>query len=203
MNAILGLMTAVAVPLGLFNAFGGIVAGIWLAILGEWGAIGWGFAAMIFSTFGISLALMPGIAFAAPAAYFGERDNTVPMYFFILLSSLYTVAVIAAWSGFVLYFFANRADSSSLIPLLLWSYGVATGPFSYMASKEQQGGGGEGFGSMAATFFAQVGYIVMILMVLFMRVSLVDVLAVFLLVMVVGVVVQFGVAIKLQREGAF
>ena len=64
MNAILRLMTAVAVPLGLFNALGGIVAGIWLALLGEWGAIGWGLAALVFTTLGMSFALMPGLAIA-------------------------------------------------------------------------------------------------------------------------------------------
>jgi hypothetical protein len=31
------LAAALSVPLGLLNMLGGIVAGIWLAILGEWG----------------------------------------------------------------------------------------------------------------------------------------------------------------------
>jgi hypothetical protein len=199
MNAILGTMTALAVPLGFLNAFGGIVAGIWLAVLGNWGAIGWGIAAILLSTFGISLALLPGMALAAPAAYFAEWGYKLPFHFFALLSSLYTVAVIALWCGIVLYFFASQADSSSVIPLLLWSYGVATGPFAYMASKE----GDDAFASIAATFFAQVGYVVMVLLVLFFRVTLIDVLTVFLLIMLAGVAVQFSVAIKLQRKGAF
>jgi hypothetical protein len=155
-------MTALAVPLGSLNAFGGIVAGIWLAVVGNWGTIGWGTAAIFLSTFGISLALLPGMALAGLAAYFAERGYKLLFYFFALLSSLYTVAVIALWCGTVLYFFASRADSSSVIPLLLWSYGVATGPFAYMASKE----GDDAFASIAATFFGQVGYVVSVAMVM-------------------------------------
>jgi hypothetical protein len=43
----------------------------------------------------------------------------------------------------------------------------------------------------------------MVLLVLFFRVTLIDVLTVFLLIMLAGVAVQFSVAIKLQRKGAF
>jgi hypothetical protein len=68
-----------------------------------------------------------------------------------------------------------------------------------MASKE----GDDAFASVAATFFAQVRYVVMVLLVLFFRVTLIDVLTVFLLTMLAGVAVQFSVAIKLQRKGTF
>lgn len=197
MNAIRVLMLAVAVPLlGLSELSSLIIGGIWLAILGEWRAIGWGFAATIISTLGFNLALMPGTALSARAVHFGKQYNSIPMYFFALLSNFYTVAVITAWSGFVLYFFARRADSNSLIPLLLWSYWIAINPFSYRASKDG------GPASITVTVFTEIGYIIMVIMVLFINASLVDALAVFLIVMLVGLLVQFSVAIKLQRDGA-
>ena len=42
MNAFEKLLSALVVPVGVINSFGGIVAGIWLAILGDWGSIGSG-----------------------------------------------------------------------------------------------------------------------------------------------------------------
>lgn len=51
MEAFAKFAAAVAIPLGLLNMLGGIVAGIWLAILGRWGIIGYGIAALLVSTF--------------------------------------------------------------------------------------------------------------------------------------------------------
>ena len=60
------------------------------------------------------------------------------------ISSLYTAALIAAWGiGILAYFFRSRATAHSIIPLLIWSYGVASGPWSFLASKDQQGGGND------------------------------------------------------------
>jgi hypothetical protein len=201
MNTILTVMTGLAVPLGVLNALGGIVAGVWLAVLGEWGVIGWGIAGLFFSAYGLSFAMLPGLIFAAPSAYFAQRGYKWPFYFFVLLGALYTVAVIAAWCGAVLYFFVIRADSASLIPTLLWSYGAATGPLAFMTQKEQQGGD-SAFAAVATTFFAQVGYLAMILMVLLLPATLLDILVVFSFVMLIGVGFQFAIGVKLERERA-
>ena len=198
MGALLGLMKVLAVPLMILNMLGGIVSGIWLAILGEWGAIGYGIAALVISGLALSLVLMPGLLLAAPAAYFGEKNMKAGVYFFGFLSSLYTVGVITVWCVAVLFFFTKKADSSSIIPMLIWSYGVATGPWAWMAQKEQQGG--DGFASIVATFFSQVGYIVMIVMVLFFRVTLMDVFIAFGVVMLVSLVLQFITALQVERE---
>ena len=40
MKALMGLITALSVPLMILNILGGIVSGIWLAILGRWGTVG-------------------------------------------------------------------------------------------------------------------------------------------------------------------
>ena len=66
MNAFANLATVLAVPLGLINMLGGIVSGIWLAILGEWGIIGYGIAALFVSGIGLGLAMVPGLLLAAP-----------------------------------------------------------------------------------------------------------------------------------------
>ena len=83
------------------------------------------------------------------------------------ISSLYTAALIAAWGIGILYLFASRATAHSIVPLLIWSYGVASGPWSFLASKDQQGGGNEY--SAMSTFFFQVGYVVAIALILMSR----------------------------------
>jgi hypothetical protein len=187
---------AVAVPLGLLNILGGIVAGIWLAILGRWGIIGYGLLALVVSGYGLGLAMMPGLLFAVPAAALHEKGHKPVSYFFSFLSALYTMAVLAIWCMAVLFFFVRQADSSSIIPILIWSYGVATGPIAWMAQKEMQGGGGEY--SMISTMFAQVAYVLVVLAVLLFRVSLVDVTILFGAVMVIGLIVQFRIASQME-----
>ena len=197
MKAILMLFTVLGIPLTILNMLGGVVSGVWLAILGEWGSIGYGVLAMIFSGFVLGIALMPSLLFAAPAAYFAEKGIVFLFYIFAFFSSIYVVALMTAWCGAVLYFFAMRATSDTWIPILIWSYGVALGPWQWMAQKDAQGGGGEA--SMATTFFAQVGYVVMILMAILMRVTIADLLSVFIVIMLVGVFFQCAFAVQSMR----
>lgn len=197
METLTKLAAALTVPLGLLNMLGGIVAGIWLAILGEWGIIGYGLVALFVSGLGLGLAMAPGLLFAAPAAALHEKGNKLGFYFFGFLGALYTVLVLTAWCIAVLYFFVRQADTSSIIPVLLWSYGVATGPIAWMAQKEAQGGGGEG--AMISTFFAQVGYVLVILAVLFFRVSVVDVAILFGAVMIIGLIFQFRIGLQMEK----
>ena len=51
------LLGLLLIPLGILNALGGIVSGIWLAILGDWGSIGYELLGMMFSTFCSALSL--------------------------------------------------------------------------------------------------------------------------------------------------
>jgi hypothetical protein len=197
MEAFSKLAAALSIPLGLLNILGGIVAGIWLAVLGKWGIIGYGVAALFVSGFGLGIAMMPGLLFAAPAAMLHEKGNKLGFYFFGFLGALYTVAVLTAWCIAVLYFFARQANADSIIPILLWSYGVATGPIGWLAQKAAQGGGGEG--EIISTFFAQVAYVIVILAVFFFSVSLGDVIILFGAIMVVGLVFQFRIASQLER----
>ena len=92
--AILSAMTA---PITILNLLGGIVSGIWLAFLGEWGAIGKGIMFMVVSGFAISIALMPGLLFAAPASIAIEKGKKVLVAFLGSLSVLYTVGLITVW----------------------------------------------------------------------------------------------------------
>ncbi len=185
MNAFAKLVTALAVPLGLANTFSGTVSCIWLAVLGEWEAIGYGIAALLIAVIGLGIAMAPGWLLAAPAVALHDKGNKFGFYAFAFLGALYTLALLTVWCIAVLFFFTNQANAESMIPILIWSYSVATGPIGSMAQKEMQGF------SMFSAFFTQVAYILVIIALLLFRVSYLDVAALFGVVMFIGLIVQF------------
>ena len=125
MTALLGLITALSLPLMILNILGGVVSGIWLALLGEWGAIGRGILFLFVLTWFLRLMLMPSVLLTLPAAYYEERGKTFGFVCFIALSSLYILALMTVWCCGILFLFVKDATESSLIPRLIWSYGVA------------------------------------------------------------------------------
>jgi len=182
---------------GVANLFllGVIVSGIWLAVLGEWSALGWGIVAMFLSHYVLELALLPGFAFGAGAVALDNRDSKAGMLVFGSMSNLYTVAVMTAWCLAVLLFFLARAMPDSWIPLLIWSYGVALGPWMYMAHQDRYAGAGEG--SAMLTNAAKIGYIAMMGLVALQLATLTSLLAAFGGIMLLAVAVQLWIALKL------
>lgn len=190
------LAKLLVVPLALMNSVGGIVAAIWLAILGQWGSLGYGILGLIGSGIALGIAMAPGLLLAAPAAMFQEKGRVVAAIAFGFLSSLYTVAVLTIWCMAVLLFFMKRADASSIIPTLLWSYGVATGPIAWLAQKDLQAGNEF---AMVSSFFAQLAYLLVVLVFLFTSATLFDVLVLFGVVMLIGLFEQYEMAFKIHK----
>lgn len=160
------LFTALAIPFMLLNMLGGIVGGVWLAILGQWAVIGWGVVAMIAAPFGLSIALMPSMIFGAPALWLEKRNQVFVASIFVFLSVLYMHAVIAIWCVAVTYFVDRYHDGSNMIPWLLWAYTVALAPLSYLAQKDQ--------GTTHAgvtTMFAQFGFVAALIAAIFFEAS--------------------------------
>jgi len=189
MKALQNMMLALGTFFMALNGLGGIISGVWLAILGKWSAIIIGLVAVFSSHYLISLALLPTLALGAsvvPLAKKGARWGIVMMGF---LSNAYIALVMAAWSLLVLMIFASQADSrASLIALLIWSYGVAMGPWQFLHSKDEQSGTGEG--SALLTFFAQLAFVVMVLVGVFFSASVITMGFVFLGVMTIAVLLQ-------------
>ena len=77
LGGIVGLLAVFTLPFMILNLTGGIVAGIWLAVLGEWWAIGLGVGLFFVSSFGLALALMPSFVVAWPAAYLYSKGFRV------------------------------------------------------------------------------------------------------------------------------
>jgi hypothetical protein len=191
---LLKVLSTVAIPLRLFTNLALIAGGIWTLLLAEWDVLLTAIAAALFAHFLLALALAPGLMFSFPAGRFLKRGNKFVAYFFLLLGGLYTYGVMTAWCVGVLLVFLSKADASSVIPTLLLSYGAATGSIEFMAQKEQEGEHELQVGSWAAAYFARLGYIVMMLMVLSGRATLIEVTVAFGTVMVVSLMLQFSAA---------
>lgn len=186
------LVMALAIPLAFLNILGGLIAAVWLAILGKWAVLGYGLLALFVGAFAISIALMPGMLLAAPAAVLYNKGNRAASYVFGFLGCAYTQSVLTGWCLLILTFFVREADSKSFVPILFWSYAMATGPIAYMAQKESQAGGGD-FAVMSS-FFVQVAYVLVLLALLFFRPSLADAAILFGAVMLCGLALQFWLA---------
>lgn len=190
-NGFIATLTALTVPIMILNLLGGIISGIWLAILGEWGEIFRGVLFMVISGFAISIALMPSLLFAAHAAMAIEKGKKLFGMFFGSLSVLYTIGLMTVWCIWIMWLFVSSANDISLIPLLIWSYGVALAPWIWLAQKDQQGGGNKF--SIFSVFFAQISYILGMIL-FFLGVTLGTIAVIFGAVMLFGGILQVFIA---------
>lgn len=198
MKALMTLIMALTIPLVALNWLGGIVSGIWLAILGQWGAVISGIIFLLFSSWIIPFALAPSLLLGAPIAYYMERDKISGVIILGGLSSLYTMALITVWCCGILFLFVNGATETSLIPLLIWSFGIATGPWIALSSREGSGDGNNA--SFIAALLAQIAFVVVALKLLFSGLSLFAALKVFGSFMAVGFVIQFTMVVMMMQE---
>lgn len=185
------------IPLMMLNLLGGLVSGVWLAILGEWSILLSGIAIMMLGTFVLSIALLPSIGLGMLGIGLLERGSRAGFLLFGGLSLACVYAVMTIWGVGILYLFLIKADYSSFWPTLIWSYGIAVGPWTYMAQKENNPA------SMMSAFFMQAGYITMAGMVIFGRPTIRDAGIAFVSVMVVPFLVSMSETwqeLRAQRE---
>ena len=50
MNAVMGIIQAISIPLIVLNLIGGVASGIWLVIIGDWRTVGLGIGLFFVST---------------------------------------------------------------------------------------------------------------------------------------------------------
>ncbi len=156
LELILAPLSIVGLILGLLNLVGGIVAGIWLLVLGEWNLFLVGIAVVFVGAFAASLLLAPGMLVAGASIAALDKGKTLIGWPLLMLSSAWTYAVVIAWGVGSFLWFGERVDTDNAIPVWLWSYGAASGVWAYMASKEP-----EGSAAPITAFAAQLGYIVL------------------------------------------
>lgn len=178
------LMNALAVPTVVLNLGAGIVGGVWLAIAGEWGLIGWGLLLAIGGPFILAIPMLVSLLFAGPSVAFLASGRSVLGFLFGGASLLYTIGLVATWCVLALASFLTTAKEHVFIPAALFAYASATAPLVYMASKE-----GDNDATLMTLFFSQAGLTVMLITLLIGR-NLPVALASFMIVVVVGAVIQ-------------
>jgi hypothetical protein len=188
------LVNVLAIPLMVLNLLGGIVSGIWLAILGEWRLLIYGIVSFIGAGMLLGILLAPSLLFAAPAAMLLEKGKILLGMVVGFFSNIYLAALFTLWCGVVFFIFMRNANSSTFWPLLIWSYGVATAPIGFLASKER-----ENQASQFTNCFVQVGYLLMMIAAIFFRVDIIDLMIVFGTVMILGLIFNWVVALAEMR----
>jgi hypothetical protein len=126
-----------AIPFAALNYFGFFCGAVWLAILGKWGLLGIGIVSTFISAAGLALVLIPGTLAAMMALPFLDRPLWSLVLWllgfpFILTGSIYTAVVIGAWCLSVITVCVTTAGEGAMLPALLWAYGVAVAPLSYL-----------------------------------------------------------------------
>jgi hypothetical protein len=123
-----------------------------------------------------------------PAVKMFEKSKRIMAVIFLSIANSYTAIIVTIWCGWVMHSFLGYANEASEIPIMIWSYGVALAPWVYLASKDQSEG------SIIMTFFAELAYIVSIVL-FFCRIDFRTIVVVFFAVMFVNIILQIIVTI--------
>ncbi|MEA3406496.1 MAG: hypothetical protein U9R48_00255 [Chloroflexota bacterium] len=200
MKTVQVFITVLVTPLAILNILGGIVAGIWLAVLGEWGIIGTGILSLfLFAIFSRFIGV-PAVFSAALAGGCAEKGKTIGAAFFGALTNLYMLAMITAWCYGVMFFFVRDARASNPVPRLLWSYGLATAPWASIARQEARRGELEGFGAVTGAFFTQLAYATVMILLIFTPITFFSAVKVFVGFMAVALVFYTTLVALIVRE---
>ncbi len=148
------LIGIISIPIMLTNAFGGIIAFIWLIIEAEWDLLIFGLAGLFGSAFVLGFAFLPSAAISGIGVILYEKKIKLLAYPLFLVSAFYNIAILVIWTFLVYSYALGKADTSTpVIAVTLWAYGVTVGPIQFMASKESA----DNIGSLILTFFLSLG----------------------------------------------
>src|SRR5713101_8100625 len=98
---IVAALATLLVPITVLNVVGGLVSGIWLALLGKWGAIGIGLLMTILMPFVYAILMLPAFGISLLAMKLQERGLKLPAMFLVFPVAVYGDALITVWVAFV------------------------------------------------------------------------------------------------------
>lgn len=125
-------------PILILNLLGGIVGGVWLAAAGHWSLVLGGIAIGMVSPFILSVAVLPGMLFVVPGTAALEHNKFFLGTLLGILSFAWVVIFISCWCVGTFIVVLPHQIGGYELPYLLWGYSIATGPWTYMASRESQ-----------------------------------------------------------------
>ena len=177
----------------------GIVSGIWLAILGEWEMIGYGIVILFSSIIILGIAMLLGMMFVIPVAKLYEKGHKSAVILLAFMRNLYIISVLTLWCLCILIWYVSKSNVHSMAPLILWSYGIATGPIAWMAHRDWKTARNEC--AMILAFSAQIAYILSMMHMLYFHVKILNVIILFWGVMFFGLIIQWKIAFQIDKGG--
>jgi len=119
------------------NVFGGVIAGIWLSILGEWELVLIGLGCSILMPFVFLIISISAKSLSRLVSWAQEGNLNMIARGFILISVIYNNYLIYFWAYTIYFFFTRYITHNNPCPFLVWSYSIVMAPFSYMAIKAE------------------------------------------------------------------
>lgn len=144
-----------AKTVGMISAF------VWLLWLKQWLALGVGIAVGAAGTFIAIILLLPSIVIASPALLFVNSRMKALAVPFLLFSSACIPGAQVGWGALMLWWTPRLGAEAAFVPLLIWSYGMATIPWVSILQKTQREKDG-GYAMFHISFFS-FGYIIAVL----------------------------------------
>ncbi|MGD1043489.1 MAG: hypothetical protein ABR913_10595 [Sedimentisphaerales bacterium] len=152
------VLSVVIIPIIFLNFFGELVGGIWLLFLGQWKLAFGAFIFSLFIPYVYLIVTLLQIPFGLLLVYAQNKNKK-----YLCLTAGF-ISILIGHMAILLYVFFvldkallfSELKNINIIALLLFGYGIATGPFSYMASTE----GPDATGSFLAVFVSQISYII-------------------------------------------
>jgi len=185
------LLTILGIFMVIFY-FSYMVVAIWLLILGNWQPLLQGIIFSLISTWVYTLFALPGLGFGMLVSFFSGRKNELAMQFFSLLAILYQNALLICWVYYAFKIMFVWETPKNFIPLLILSYNVAMGVFTFMAKGEDP----DSFGTNIGLFLAFITCLTMMFMLSFTGFSLTPLIIIYALFSIF----QFGMIIWMQQE---
>ena len=193
------IIEILGLPIILLNMVGGIAGGIWLAVLGEWWLIGIGILLLFTSHWILSILMIPSLPIAVIAMHFYEKKNFLG-HVFGFISQLYTNILIVAtcvFAFFVCSSFYTGDIGVGYIPYLLWSWGMALGPWQFFASKEP-----DNEFSAITLFSASVFYFLFLISIFISPLLVLTIIIIFGVVQLIALpIFNMYLANQMQKEG--
>ena len=159
---IAGMMGIIMLPLLLLARYGGIVAAIWLGVIGQWKIVGAALILFFCRRLLLSILFFPTLIFAPFIMRCSENRNWSGLLFCGFLSQLLSHICILIWCFGILLLFLAPATRDSFIPCFLMAYSVSIGTLSQAAAADAEHNPD---GSLAATTtsFAMLAYLIVAL----------------------------------------
>lgn len=196
MKALMSVVNILAFPLIVLNLLGGISSGIWLAVLSEWTTIGVGLVILLVAPRFLSWSLqLPSPLFLWPMRHLVDRGKAFGLIVTASLTSVYSVLLMTIWCCGIFFLFITMAAGENFIPYLIWSYGIAIGPWGFLASKDPGN-----FSPAISTFLAELAYITLMLFVFFATINVYDAVKIFVMFMVIAVALEICMAAMIEGD---